>query len=278
VPYVVQIPPGEETRFQHLARSVTALVGCMHPRPGQLAKPVFWSGVLVSLGGSHFIVTAGHGVKLCDKNEDLIIGFADAPRFVVMKPGEFVAGVIRPDADDPDVAVIELTAAHDDLWRAQEPLTLAEFGDHAGVGVGAPALLLGNPSADMPEPTPAGPPLHLGIGVLPHVTAKVVPYATTLAPPLVERTPRPGFYVFYEDSVFEDDSAAFVHPNGFSGGPILSVGDGRRTLLGVARAFYKPRHLHCEPAWHALQFLRDAHPRPAIRAVAARGLSTLGRG
>jgi hypothetical protein len=276
--FQTEATPEEAARFRRLADTVTATVGNMQQIPGKLAKPAIGSGVLARIGGVDFVLTAGHNLEDC-RLEEIFVAVPHGQVAFNLHPGTYLKGVVRREAGDPDVAVLELDPEKAALWSKCEPIIVDEFGAHEDVGPVDRILVCGCPYADVSELEPVLSPI-VGGEASPAFSVLFVPYTTRIARDFRSEDPTQGrgFCVHYGNSVFESGREDFVHPRGFSGGPVLAVEGGHRTLLGFARSFSAEHfELCCEPSWCALKFLRDCHPNPAVVADAGRGLELLGR-
>jgi hypothetical protein len=287
-----EMTPEEAKRFTHLAHTVTAMVGNMQPRPApQLAKPAIGSGVLARVGGVDFMITAGHNLENCEEKELFFVTPHGHGLLSLLAPGRLLKSVVRPNAGEADIAVIELDPEQAGLWRNSEPITVDEFGLHEAVQPTDRVIVCGCPYADVKELAPVNS-LLVGGEAKPAFSVLAVPYVTRIAHEFhpgsdADWSRGRGFYVYYVESVFEDGQVAFVHPEGISGGAVVAIEGGQRTLLGFARSFLPRRapphndlndYELCEPSWCALEFLRDCHPNLAVKADASRGLKRLGRG
>ena len=178
VAFEVVTTPEEGLRFKHFAQTTTAVVGYT-VRDGDDVYPLPGSGTIVRLANRDFLFTAGHNIEDC-KNEDVWIGFMGNGRDAVRLQPASGAGssFIRPNPDDPDVAVIELPPARRSDWQAVEPFLPEDLALAESVGPSDCVLLCGCPGKASPPPGQ----VLLDDGTrVPHLIATAVPFSTAMA-------------------------------------------------------------------------------------------------
>lgn len=244
------------------------------------------SGVLVRLGATEFVLTAGHNVYNEDdgKREDYITVHAPPPNMPFISDvgdGSVKCACYNVDRGrvDPDVAVIELSPLVV-LRHDREPFEEHEIGFLLPDAPQRVAVLVGFPRARTENE---------GYENLDWLGR----YLNLVPTPIIVKTPtRPGRRALREPSGgrgirvyvgrFHTDASGekqpIPHPEGMSGGPLV-LPEGRGVLIGLARSCDEvdgERDEWCEPATEPLRFLAAAHESPTVREAAARVLVRCG--
>lgn len=234
------------------------------------------SGVLVTLGGYPFVLTAGHNL-LGYSIPNIFLMF---PRFGLVVPWQGGRAIKALHCSrDPDVGVIELEPDDRVYWQHMTPLTEPAFATAEEVDAKDVVLLGGYPaSATSPSrmderEDPRRPHMFSSAGLTARM--RIVEGIRSEYEPSDGR----GIHVaFHGDGFFDVDANRYVDlppPEGLSGGPLLAVSETRSKLLGLARSKHGGEALYewFEPAFEALRLLighSDPRVRDAVAAVLSR--------
>jgi hypothetical protein len=256
------------------------------------------SGVVVLLGGRHFILTAAHNVwsDIRGRRAEIAVGRPPDGIIALIRPGNGSAGAIYHPAPasphrypEPDVAVVEPTEKAI-LPRPLEPFgeeEIAFFDTNKTVAVPGTEVVAGRELVVSGFPVcfaSYGPGLNIdgrNLGTRGDLGAQQVSMRVCTIPagarkhhPFPKEPPAGRGIHVHLSRVLEDADGkrdTLASPDGFSGGPLVAPA-GNGLLVGLVRGAINHGDSWdewCEPAAEAVRLLVD-HPDPEVAAAARR--------